>query len=73
MLLNYFLDGATIGDYYLLLIPSWALFLGVVGTLVLGVGSMWLANLPQPKPSPGLWALSEVDREVRAQRRGESR
>jgi hypothetical protein len=50
MLLNYFLDTGQIGGYYLFLIPDWVLFLALVGTVILGVGSMWLANLPQPRP-----------------------
>jgi hypothetical protein len=50
MILNYLLNGTEIGNYYLFIVPDWALVLAVIGTVVLGVGSMWLANLPQPKP-----------------------
>lgn len=69
MFLTYLMSGAEIGGYYLIAIPEWFLLLGVLGTLALAGGAMYLANAPQPKPSPGLWALSGVDQEVKARGR----
>lgn len=62
------IQSSTINDHLLILAPLWTVWLAFVATTGLGVGSMWLANLEQPKPSKGLWQLSAVDREVQARR-----
>lgn len=64
-MIQYLFDGTEINGYLIFAVPEWYIVLAAVGLLLLGGYSMWLANSPQPKPSPGMWALSKVDREAR--------
>jgi hypothetical protein len=60
-----FVGFAQIADHILIAIPADLFWVLAVLTAFAGVGLMWLANRTQPRPLPGLWALSAVDRDLR--------
>lgn len=61
------IDGGTINGYVLLTLPVGLAWLAVIGTGLLGVACMWLANRPQPRPDALRWIKHEhFDRPVAA-------